>query len=490
VLKDPGPYSFTGRRPEASSSGHGCGNCTDVHAASGSSDRAVARANVGYPFQVGTPAAADDASPVEIAQSEAAPRETVQIGALLIAAALLRTGAVGAGAAVQLDLTDLANKHPSSVVVGLVGAAQAAPEMLFALLLARLADRLGRSRFLVGGPLLGMVGVLCVAAAVRPSQIGVARILEGIGAAAFVPTALGTIAAATRSNASVRAKASSAFEGATLFGYAGGFLLGGFTYHSLHRAAFVVLALFYLSSALVCLRFVPRVPPLPVSPVGVIVRVISGPGPIRAFLPAWLAVNALVGAWYFNVASLLKRAPDPSQSLIHGFDDRVISLFLDGFVVLLIIGIVMWTPLLRRLGAPSTMRWAVPGVYLVCAGLFLINHTPLRLAPVFLPLVVVGVLVEAGFGPAAVNYLADCSEILASDRSALMAFYTVTLAGGGALGAVLGGIAGKLLLFDGLIILAALLATVALFSLRIVVQYERRRAIPTAGVRPLAEGNP
>jgi len=449
----------------------------------------VTRGGVGYAWDVRPPIAADQTSPADAPATEDALREKLEIGALLVGSALLRTGAVGAGAAVQLDLTDLADKHPSSVVVGLVGAAQAAPEMIFALILARLADRLGRSRFLVGGPLLGMVGVLCVAAAVHPFQIGIARVLEGVGAAAFVPTALGTIAAATRSDQTVRARASGAFEGATLLGYAGGFLLGGFTYHSLHRAAFVVLALFYLSSALVCLRFVPRVPPLPVSPVSVIARVVSGPGPIRAFLPAWLAVNGLVGAWYFNVASLLKRAPDPTQTLIHGFDERVISGFLDGFVVLLMVGIVMWTPVLRRLRAPATMRWAVPGVYLVCGGLFLINHTPLRLAPVFLPLVVLGVLVEAGFGPAAVNYLADCSEILASDRSALMAFYTVSLAGGGALGAVLGGIAGKLLLFDGLIVLAALLATVAMLSLRAVVQYEREHAPRAGGIRPAVEGH-
>src|SRR4029077_5586521 len=178
-----------------------------------------------------------------------------------------------------------------------------------------------------------------------------------------------------------RARASGAFEGATLFGYAAGFLLGGFTYHSLHRGAFVVLALFYLAASLVCFRFVPRVPPLQVSPLRVVMRAIAGPGPNRSFIPAWLAVNGLVGAWYFNVASLLKRAEEPSQTLIHGFDDRVISLFLDGFVILLIVGIVLWTPVLRRLGGARTMRLAVPGAYLTCIGFFLINHAPLRMAP-------------------------------------------------------------------------------------------------------------
>ena len=143
--------------------------------------------------------------------------------------------------------------------------------------------------------------------------------------------------------------------------------------------------------------------------------------------------------------------------------------------------------MLRRIGAISTMRRAVPGAYLVCSGLLIINHLPLHLGPIVLPLVAVGVLIEAGFGPAAVNYLADCSESLAADRSALMAFYTVTLAGGGALGAVIGGVAAHLLLFDGLIALAAVLASIAMISLNMVARYERKRRL-SAAPRPVAEG--
>jgi MFS family permease len=399
-----------------------------------------------------------------------------QIGALLAACALLRVGAAGAGQAVQLDLVALGGGRPSHVTVGVVGAAQALPEMLLAFVLARFADRFGRSRFLIGGPLLGMFAVLLLAAAVHPAQIGVARLFEGVGAAAFVPTALGTIAAATSSDRGVRARASGAFEASTLAGYAGGFLVGPFFFHSLGRGCFIVLAAFYLAAAVVCLRFVPRVPPLPVSPVGVILRAIVGPGTIRVFIPAWLAVNTLVGAWIFNLSSLLRQSPDPSQTLVHGFDDRLISAFLIGWVVLLVTGIVLWTPVLRRRGGPATMRLAIPGVYVVCAGFLVMNHSPLRLAPALLPIVVVGLLSIAGFGPAAVAYLADCSENLAADRSALMAFYTVTLAGGGAIGAVLGGLFAKWLLLDGIILLAALCATIALVSLNAVVRLERRRA--------------
>jgi MFS family permease len=395
------------------------------------------------------------------------------VGALLVAAALLRIGAVSASVAVQFDLSDLAHGHPSGIAVGLVGASQAAPEMLFAPILARAADRLGRRLFLVGGPLLGVLGLIGLALAVHPGQLGLSRLLEGIGAAAFVPTALGTIAAATATDRDARARASGAFEGSTLIGYAGGFVVGPFLYHSLHRGCFPILALFYLVASMICLVRVHAAPPLPVSPLRQVVRVVLGPGPVRSFLPAWLAINGLVGAFFANVGALLKRSPVRGQTLVHGFDERVIGLFLLGWVVLLVIGIILWTPVLRSLGGPLTMRRAVPGAAVVLAALLLMNHLPLWVAPLILPLAIVGVLVQAGFGPAAVNYLADCSEALAADRSALMAFYTVTLAGGGALGAVFGGLISRWMYLDGLIVLGFGLTVVAWVTLGRVVRYER-----------------
>jgi MFS family permease len=397
------------------------------------------------------------------------------VGALLVAAAMLRIGAVGAGQAVQFDLSDLAGGHPSGIAVGLVGASQAVSEMVFAPVLARLADRLGRRRFLIFGPLLGVLGMVALSFAMAAPQIAGSRLIEGIGAAAFVPTALGTIAAATAADHGARARASGAFEGSTLVGYAGGFIVGPFLYHALHRGSFPVLAVFYLAAAVMCWRRVKDTPPLPVSPLGLIVRAITGPGPVRAFIPAWLAVNGLVGAFYANLSALLKRSPDPNQTLVHGFDERLIGLFLLGWVLLLILGIVLWTPLVNRLGGPLTMRRSVPGAFIALVTLLAINHLPLWVAPVLLPVFAVGVLIQAGFGPAAVTYLADCSEALAADRSALMAFYTLTLAGGGALGAVLGGLMSRVLLLDGVILLGLALGVVAWFSLGAVIRFEKQR---------------
>ena len=434
------------------------------------------------------------APPRDLAEAASLERELVEersgaIGALLIGTTLLRIGASGAGVAVGFDLVDLYGGRPSGLAVGLVGASQALPEMVFAPFLARYADRLGRRLFIVGGPVVSVLGALLLAAAGQAHHIVLARLLEGIGAAAFVPTALGTIAAATSHNIRARVGASGAFEAANLAGYAGGFVVGPFAYHALQRGAFVVLAALYLLAGVICLVFVPRVPPLPVSSLSRVLGAIVGPGPIRAFLPAWMGAFALLGAYVAHVPALLRRAAVEGQTLVHHFDERLVSAVLVGYVVLLLIGIVLWTPVIPRLGAARTMRRAAPGAVLISGTLVLMNHTPI--GPLwfllFVPLVT-GVLVLAGFGPAAVAYLAEVSETFAADRSALMAFYTVALAGGGAIGSVLGGVAVRFDYADGLFAFGLVVALFAYFSLGPVLRYERAlvRAVepPDLIVRP------
>jgi branched-chain amino acid transport system permease protein len=162
------------------------------------------------------------------------------------------------------DLVDMFGGRPSGLVLGFIGASQAVPEMVFAPILARFADRLGRRIFLVGGPLFSVIGAVMLSMANNPEQIVIARLVEGVGAACFIPTALGTIAAATTHSQRIRANASGAFEAANLAGYAGGFVVGPFAYHWLHQGAFLVLACLYVAASVVCAAWVPHIPPLPV----------------------------------------------------------------------------------------------------------------------------------------------------------------------------------------------------------------------------------
>src|SRR4029077_11997641 len=138
---------------------------------------------------------------------------------------------------------------------------------------------------------------------------------------------------------------------------------------ALHQGAFLVLAGLYLSAALVCAALVPRVPPLPVSPLSRVLGAIVGPGPIRSFLPAWMAAFALLGAYAAHLPALLRRIAVPGQTLVHHFDERLVSAVLVSWIVLLLVGIAIWTPQIPRLGAVRTMRRAAPGAWLIAASL-------------------------------------------------------------------------------------------------------------------------
>jgi predicted MFS family arabinose efflux permease len=217
---------------------------------------------------------------------------------------------------------------------------------------------------------------------------------------------------------------------------------------------------------------------------------IIGPGPIRSFLPAWIACFALLGAYAAHLPALLRRTLVPGQSLVHHFDERVVSGILVTWIALVLIGIAIWTPWIPRIGAVRIMRRAAPGAWLLSGAVLALNHTSPAWAPLFLPLLILGVMILAGFGPAAVTYLAECSETFVADRAALMAFYTVALAGGGAIGSLLGGVAVRLGYLDGLVLLGLGLSVFAFFALTPVVRYERallRRVdvpppVPTARV--------
>jgi len=215
------------------------------------------------------------------------------------------------------------------------------------------------------------------------------------------------------------------------------------------------------------------VPPMPVHSLRVVFRAVVGPGPMRTFLPGWIMSFALIGAFVANLPALLRHREVPGQSLMHHFDVRVIGLFLIGWIVVFLVGIALWTPLLSRLGPAVVMRRAVPGAWLTMAALFAINHFEVVGMLLAIPFLVAGILWLAGFGPAAVTYLADCSEAFAADRSALMSFYTIALAGGGAIGAVVGGLAARGLGVDGLVVLGLLLSATTFLTLGPVVRYER-----------------
>jgi predicted MFS family arabinose efflux permease len=97
-------------------------------------------------------------------------------------------------------------------------------------------------------------------------------------------------------------------------------------------------------------------------------------------------------------------------------------------------------------------------------------------------MVLVGVFVESGFTPAALAYLAEIAEERAEDRGSVMGVYSVLLSVGQLLGGALAAPFAERLGINGLIILTGLLSLVALFTVMLLGQTERRysRALAAA----------
>jgi predicted MFS family arabinose efflux permease len=107
------------------------------------------------------------------------------------------------------------------------------------------------------------------------------------------------------------------------------------------------------------------------------------------------------------------------------------------------------------------------GGALVAAGI-VVNHVAGTLPAVAIGAAVVaafGLFVLAGATPAALGLLADISERFPNDRGAIMGLYSVFLAVGQIIGAIIGGFAAEARGIDGMLIATAVLLVVALLPL-------------------------
>ena len=107
----------------------------------------------------------------------------------------------------------------------------------------------------------------------------------------------------------------------------------------------------------------------------------------------------------------------------------------------------------------------------------LLNHSAGLPDLAKLPMVVgvaVGLFVLAGATPAALGLLADISEAFPDDRGAIMGLYSVFLAVGQIIGALVGGLAAESWAFDGILVATFVLMGIALVPLSRLRRFEAR----------------
>lgn len=193
---------------------------------------------------------------------------------------------------------------------------------------------------------------------------------------------------------------------------------------------------------------------------------------VRRLAPVWLCVNAVTGLWLGpTLAFLMTAPPAPHRTQffdgLYATDPRRFGWVLLGYALLFAGGVTAWSIALPRVGLRRTMLVSLAMMLPVCLGFYLVNHAAAASATFRWS---VGgttaclILVETGFTPAALSWLA-ASLHGGLGKGSAMGIYSVLLSIGALAGSLLAGWLGTLLGFDGLLLGTVLLAVMGLLLL-------------------------
>jgi MFS family permease len=413
------------------------------------------------------------------------------------------------------DMAEYGGREVGPFTIGVFTALFFAAELFLSPPFGLLSDRIGTHRVMQIGPVFGLVAVLLTAlvAEVRfPGSvvigvpvlvgslpvIGLTRILEGASTAASVPSVLSFVALATSGDEALRGRASARFEAATIAGLALGFAVAGPIWAALGPVAFVANGLVYVAALLVFRYTVPRLSsPSPAStPTGQSwrrYRRLLRRSRVWLLAPTWIALNAALGLYTSQALFQLVRTRDErfaGQSLVGGFDPWLVTAaFLAGGVVFFL-GMMYWGGRFKSYRRTTIIFYGIVGGAIFVVSALLLNHSGGVELPLRLPSLIglgVGLFLIAGATPAALGLLADISESFPSDRGAIMGLYSVFLAVGQIIGALIGSAAAEIWAFDGILMATLVLQAIALMPLARLRRFEFQfQPTPASGPDPVA----
>ena len=436
------------------------------------------------------------------------------LNAVLLGTFTLRfsTGLTGAMLAFYLaKLPEFGGPEVSGTVAGIMTATYFAAELLLSPAFGILSDRYGAHRIMQIGPVLGAIAVIVTAFTTNLWLLGGTRWLEGMAAAASIPSILGYIAVRTSGNEALRGRTVARFEAATVAGLGVGAVVAGPLFEALGSSAFLFNAVIY-GVSFVIYRYGVRpvetdaaalaaaeerpITSAEVRPAAFNVaryRRLFATRSIWLLAPTWIALNAIVGAWTTQAFfQLVRENPDPAfadQVLMGGFEPTQVSIGMGIALAVFLAGIFVSGNLFGRYRRTTIMAVGIVGGLVMVAAFFGVNHSADLALVGLIGLVLValaGLFVLAGATPAALGMLADISETHPADRGAIMGLYSIFLGLGQIIGSVASGWAADWMGMDGLLIASVVLLLIALVPLRWL--RESEHLVGQANFVPLAEG--
>ena len=419
--------------------------------------------------------------------------------AVLIGSLILRIASQAMGQMLQFYLAHI-DRHYFNISYtarGFITASFFVTELLGSLVLGALSDRYGRKVFIVLGPVFGAIAVQIASMTTAIWLLVITRLLAGLSTASSIPATLGYISEVTSGRPKLRARIVGLFE-ITLFG---GIAIGAEVAGSLFRAfgrreadvagvhltcpAFSLNALIFLLSLAVFawgLRGLKEkrsdsLSPAPdhrqlvqmISSVLQHYRSILRSRNVWQFVPAWLAINSIIGLWVNHSVGLMSGKDQFARQLLTGnISEAKVGHVFFILYVLFAIGVLAWSFILGRYRRTTMMMIATGGLFASLLAIYGLNHLASFSSPMYQPLLgglAIGLLVLSGFTPAALTYLADVTEGQTSDRGSIMGLYAVFLGIGQLVGISLGGKFASWAGIDGLVILSALLGLITAWTL-------------------------
>jgi MFS family permease len=388
---------------------------------------------------------------------------------MLVGNGLLRIANAGSGALVGFYLAALARQgaRVDAALVGTLGAVASGAELLAALPLGVLVDRYASRLLLVSGALLGASAPQLFGLTRLAAIFFLSRALEGLAAASSTSPLLAYLADVSRSDKAARGRVMSFYEMSLLAGLALGALVGGTLWEAVQTRAFSLLALVYVLVGVLfwwgaCVPYRPQALPYPLAGLK---HALADPL-LRRLAPAWLAVTAILGMWLTQSAFQLSGPKAAGQYLVGRFTPGEVGMVMLVYALVFAAGVTVWGYALARVPRLRALKITLVATLIACLWLFLLNRSaemPEWVRGVLLALAALAVMVESGFTPAALAFLADVAD-QGKGRGATMGLYSLLLGLGSVLGALVGGLLAHWADFDGLLLGTIALGVVALIT--------------------------